>query len=151
MLKILNIILDHEDQFAVEMRKYVVPNMTASHSQSAIRHLVSSNVLLKEQLDKQSEEKKSLRKKLLQMERDQSDRERSLHAKQKECAELREKLSKLEHEYETRSKTDDLIGAAIAFKTESNTPSKAITSTPKCNSSISLLHIVVIYTRKEVL
>lgn len=116
--------------------------MTPSHAQSVIRHLVSANVLLKEQLDKQSDEKNSLRKKFLQLERDQSQRERALAAKQKECDELKERLLRQptrpqanaehehEHEDEENNRPEDrLISAATAFK--ASPVKKNLTSTPK--------------------
>jgi predicted nuclease with TOPRIM domain len=109
--------------------------MSQSHAQSVIRHLVSANVLLKEQLDKQTDEKKNMHKKLLQIEREQNEKKKALADKQAECAELQAKLKKMEAEIERRS-TNELLGAAIAFKTSNvvvASPSKALTSTPKSN------------------
>lgn len=39
------------------MHKYIIPNPSISHAQSIIRHLVSTNVILKKELDKNTEEK----------------------------------------------------------------------------------------------
>lgn len=110
------------------MRKHVVPNMTPAHSQSVIRHLVSANVLLKEQLDKQTDERKQLRKKLLQAERDQNEKDRALASKQKELDELRERVSRMQEDVENQLKCEkQLVNAAQAFKSSP----KPLTSTPK--------------------
>lgn len=99
----LVIVSDHEPQFAMEMKKYVNSNMSLPHSQSVIRQLVSTNVLLKEQLDKQTEEKKLLRKKLLQMEKMQSDKDKFLAKKEQDIKALNERLKKLEHDFHHRA------------------------------------------------
>ena len=69
---------EHTGEFEQEMRKYTTTSGTASivNCQSLIRQLVSTNVLLKEQLDKQTEDKKVLRKKLFQLEKHHADKER---------------------------------------------------------------------------
>lgn len=121
---------DHSEQFAIEMKKHVVPNMTPTHAQSVIRHLVSANVLLKEQLDKQSDEKSSLRKKLLQMERDQSHRDRALAAKQKECDELKERLARSRIHDNDHENEENRPSSMVNFKS-SPSFNKSLTSTPK--------------------
>ena len=111
--------------------------MTLPHSQSVIRHLVSANVLLKEQLDKQTDEKKSLHKKLLKMEHEQSEKDRLLASKQKELNEVMESLKQLQEAEERILKSEkDLVSAAVAFKSSmttfvADTPSRSLTSTPK--------------------
>lgn len=107
--------------------------MTLPHSQSVIRHLVSANVLLKEQLDKQTDEKKSMHKKLLKMEHEQTEKDRLLSSKQKELNEVMESLKQLQEAEERIAKSEkDLVSAAVAFKTfVADTPSKSLTSTPK--------------------
>lgn len=120
--------VDHHSQFEAEMKKYIVPNMTPAHSQSVIRHLVSANVLLKNQLDKESEEKKVTRKKALQMEHESMERERIITASKKECAELRERLRIAEENIENRSHSHE---SKTLSNSRVDSPSKPLTSTPE--------------------
>ena len=91
---------DHENAFENEMKKILsVPLTNLSHSQTIVRQLVSTNVLLKEQLDKQTEDKKILRKKLFQMEKVQSEKEQSANKKEQELKELQEKYKKIQQNY----------------------------------------------------
>ena len=55
------------------MNKYLTQATNPHLSQTIIRQLVNTNVLLKEHSDKQMEEKRLLRKKLIQIERTNSD------------------------------------------------------------------------------
>lgn len=92
------------------MRKFVTSTSNVSHLQTIIRQLVSSNVLLKEHMGKQSEEKKQLRKKLAQMEKIQSDKDKFLATKEIEMDKLIKKLSALESKSEVQA--DDSISSS---------------------------------------
>ena len=93
---------EHTGEFEQEMRKYTTTSGTASivNCQSLIRQLVSTNVLLKEQLDKQTEDKKVLRKKLFQLEKHHADKERLAATKFAELDEKSARLRELEQELE---------------------------------------------------
>ena len=69
--------LEHEATFAVEMNKYLTQASNPNLSQTIIRQLVNTNVLLKEHSDKQMEEKRLLRKKLIQIERTNNEQTRT--------------------------------------------------------------------------
>lgn len=70
---------EHEQTFASEMNKYLEPGHgkavnDINHYKSIVRQLVSTNVLLKENADKQMEEKRLMRKKLINSESNKSER-----------------------------------------------------------------------------
>lgn len=92
------------------MRKFVTSTSNVSHLQTIIRQLVSSNVLLKEHLSKQSEEKKQLRKKLAQMEKIQADKDKFLASKEIEMNQLIKKIATLESKNEIQG--DDSISSS---------------------------------------
>jgi chromosome segregation ATPase len=114
------------------MKKYVNPNMSLPHCQSVIRHLVSTNVLLKEQLDKQTEEKKALRKKLLQMEKVQSDKDKLIAKKEQDFNEMAERLRKIEQAYHHNQSSDSV-------------KPQVLTSTPKSTISILIRYLNMFY------
>jgi hypothetical protein len=89
------------------MSKYlsVMNNMT--HMQSAVRQLVNTNVLLKQHLDKQTEDKKAARKRLAQLEKMQADKDRFIASKELEMKQMMQRVKQLEHE--CRAKEDEAI------------------------------------------
>lgn len=102
------------------MRKCVGSTTNVSHLQTVIRQLVSTNVLLKEHLDKQTEEKKLLRKKVAQMEKTQADKDKFLAKKEAEMADLLKKIAKLEEVKDTSiDRTDDIISSSQPVKSSS--------------------------------
>jgi hypothetical protein len=84
------------------------------HTQTVMRQLVSTNVLLKEQLDKQTEDKKMLRKKLFQMEKNQSEKDKFIVKKEQEHKELNEKYQRIIAEYD--SKKNELQNLKESFR-----------------------------------
>jgi hypothetical protein len=77
-----------------------------THLQTAVRQLVNTNVILKEHLDKQTEDKKAARKKLMQMEKIQADKDRFIAKKELEMKEMSERLKTLENQY--KAKVDEV-------------------------------------------
>lgn len=70
---------EHEGTFASEMNKYLEPGHgklanDVNHYKMIVRQLVSTNVLLKENADKQMEEKRLMRKKLITSESNKAER-----------------------------------------------------------------------------
>ena len=79
-----------------------ITSKNLEHTQTVMRQLVSTNVLLKEQLDKQTEDKKVLRKKLFQMEKNQSEKDKFIMKKEHEHKELNEKYKQILAEYDRK-------------------------------------------------
>jgi hypothetical protein len=73
-----------------------------SHLQVALRQLVNTNVILKEHLDKQTEDKKAARKKLMQLEKVQSDKDKFLAKKEQEMAQMKERIKTLEEAFQKK-------------------------------------------------
>ncbi len=73
---------EHESTFANEMLKYLEPvggkQNNIGHYQTIVRQLVNTNVLLKENADKQMEEKRVIRKKLLQVESSRGEKVKNI-------------------------------------------------------------------------
>lgn len=90
---------EHEHTFNNEMKKYLEPvygkQNNITHYQSIVRQLVSTNVLLKENADKQMEEKRVLRKKLIHIESRNSDRDKKMQQIEAELGDLKEQNDKL--------------------------------------------------------
>lgn len=94
---------EHENEFENEMKKYLA-HSNPSHQATIVRQLVSTNVLLKKNLDKQTEEKKIFRMKLASMEKSQSDKEKFMLKKQQVEKELQAKVAKLEADLLAKTK-----------------------------------------------
>ena len=106
---------EHTSEFENEMKKYLtIPSSV--NPKSVINQLVSTNVLLKEQLDKQTEDKKVLRKKLLHIEKTQTDKDKFLAKKQQDILDLQTKVTELEGEL-SRLKTSNQSPALIINST----------------------------------
>lgn len=91
-----------------------ISSKNLEHTQTVMRQLVSTNVLLKEQLDKQTEDKKMLRKKLFQMEKNQSEKDKFIMKKEQEHKDLNEKYKRILEEYD--SKKSELDNLKDSFK-----------------------------------
>jgi hypothetical protein len=108
----INKFKEHESAFANEMKKCLnapISSKNLEHTQTVMRQLVSTNVLLKEQLDKQTEDKKMLRKKLFQMEKNQSEKDKFIMKKEQEHKDLNEKYKRILEEYDLKkSELDNL-------------------------------------------
>jgi hypothetical protein len=111
-------------------------NMT--HLQTAVRQLVHTNVILKEHLDKQTEDKKAARKKLMQMEKIQTDKDRFIAKKELEMKEMSEKLKKLEHDYKIKAEEVKLLK-------ELSTSLNCSKDSSKSNHSSILIHLLFIF------
>jgi len=100
------------------MNKYLTQASTPHLSQTIIRQLVNTNVLLKEHSDKQMEEKRILRKKLIQIERTNSDQTKQLQKQDYDINELRSMNEKLR--IENKQKENEIKNFKSSFQ---STPS----------------------------
>lgn len=115
------------------MNKYLSEAVNPQLSQTIIRQLVSTNVLLKEHSDKQMEEKRLLRKKLIQIERINTEQSRQLEKNEQELNDLRKSHEKLKTE--TKLKDNEIKN----LKTSSNFIITA-QSTPSLNKENVLVN-----------
>lgn len=114
---------EHEATFATEMNKYLAQAANPHLSQTIVRQLVSTNVLLKEHADKQMEEKRQYRKKLLQVERQNSDQQRQMEKQEHEIKELKQAYEKLKNENKLKDNEIRNLKASSNFLTNQSTPS----------------------------
>lgn len=126
---------EHESLFANEMNKYLTQATNPHLSQTIIRQLVNTNVLLKEHSDKQMEEKRLLRKKLIQIERTNSDQTKQNQKQENEITELRSLNEKLR--YESKLKETEIKNLKNNFQsTPSLNKENILTNSNARNSSL---------------
>jgi hypothetical protein len=146
--------LEHEATFAVEMNKYLTQASNPNLSQTIIRQLVNTNVLLKEHSDKQMEEKRLLRKKLIQIERTNNEQNKQLEKNEQELRDLRNSNEKLRLENKLKdNEIKNLKSSGQFLHNAQSTPSlnkeNILVNTLKSNSSCLIVNDTIEFEENE--